>query len=118
MSSLGPVSFGAREELAFLGREFETARNYSEKVAVKIDKEVEKFVKDAETRAKKILAKKKGLLEKIAKTLIKKETIEKEEFEELIGKRSAPVFVKKDNEKIVETLPKRGKSIRVKIRQV
>ena len=118
MSSLGPVSFGEREELAFLGREFETARNYSEKVAVKIDKEVEKFVKDAETRAKKILAKKKGLLEKIAKTLIKKETIEKEEFEELIGKRSAPTFIKKEGEKVVETLPKREKTIRVKIRQV
>ena len=118
MSALGPISFGEREELAFLGREFETARNYSEKVAEKIDKEVEKFVKNAENEARKVLAKKKNLLEKLAKTLIEKETIEREEFEELIGKRNAPVFVKKDNEKIVETLPKRGKSIRVKIRQV
>ncbi len=106
MSSLGPVSFGEREELAFLGREFETARNYSEKVAVKIDKEVEKFVKDAENQAKKILTKKKGLLEKIAQTLIKKETIEREEFEELIGiKKAEPL----------NPLPKREKSAKIKV---
>jgi len=118
MSALGPISFGEREELAFLGREFETARNYSEKVAEKIDKEVEKFVKNAENEARKVLAKKKNLLEKLAKTLIEKETIEREEFEELIGKRNAPTFIKKEGEKVVETLPKREKTIRVKIRQV
>ena len=115
MSSLGPVSFGEREELAFLGREFETARNYSEKMATKIDKEVEKFVKNAENEAKKILTKKKNLLEKLAKTLIEKETIEREEFEELIG-RHPPTAQKKTEP--LKPLPKKGKSIRVKIRQV
>jgi cell division protease FtsH len=85
MSSLGPVSFGDKDELVFLGREITEQRNYSEKVATQIDKEVAKFIKEAENRAKRILSKKKGLLEKIAKTLIEKETIEKEEFEELIG---------------------------------
>jgi len=112
MSSLGPISFGEREELAFLGREFETARNYSEKVAAKIDKEVEKFIKDAEIQAKKILTKKKGLLEKIAKTLIKKETIEKEEFEELIG-RHPPTTLKKAEPLV--SLPKREKSAKIKV---
>jgi len=101
MSSLGPISFGEREELAFLGREFETGRNYSEKVATQIDKEVAKFIKDAETQAKKILTKKKNLLEKIAQTLIEKETIEREEFEKLIGKKEI----------------EKGKSIKVKIKR-
>ena len=109
MSSLGPISFGKREELVFLGAEFGEQKNYSEKVAAQIDKEVAKFVKNAENQAKKILTKKKGLLEKIAQTLIKKETIERKEFEELIGIKKA---------KASEPLPKRGKSIRVKIRQV
>ena len=84
MSGLGPISFGGKEELVFLGREFGEQRNYSEKVAARIDKEVEKFIKDAENTARKILTKKKMLLEKIAKTLIEKETIEREEFERLI----------------------------------
>jgi len=113
MSSLGPVSFGEREELRFLG-EISEQRNYSEKVAAKIDKEVEKFVRDAENQAKKILMKKRSLLEKIAKTLIEKETIEKEEFEEIIGKR-IPSTVSKE---ITEFLPRKGKTIRVKIRRV
>ncbi len=79
---------------------------------------MEKFIKDAESQAKKLLTKRKILLEKLAKTLIKKETIEREEFEELIGKRSTPTFVKKEGEEIIATLPKKGKSIKVKIRRV
>ena len=101
MSSLGPISFGEREELAFLGREFETSRNYSEKVATKIDREVEKFIKAAENQAKKVLTQKKNLLEKIAKTLIEKETIEREEFEKLIGKRGV------EKEKLIKVKIKR-----------
>jgi len=84
MSSLGPISFGEKEELVFLGKEISEQRNYSEKVAAKIDKEIAKFIKNAESTAQKLLSKNKKLLEKIAKTLIKKETIEREEFENLI----------------------------------
>ncbi|MBU4204853.1 ATP-dependent zinc metalloprotease FtsH [Patescibacteria group bacterium] len=84
MSSLGPISFGEKEELVFLGKEISEQRNYSEKVAALIDKEVEKFIKNAEKEATNILNKKKKLLNKIARTLIKKETIEREEFEKLI----------------------------------
>jgi len=126
MSSLGPISFGEREELAFLGKEFETGRNYSEKVATQIDKEVAKFIKNAETQAKKILTQKKNLLEKIAKTLIEKETIEKKEFEELMGKKEiekikpiAKTLLKKDYNPPT-TLPQRRapRSIKVKIKSV
>jgi len=90
MSALGPISFGEKEELVFLGKEISEQRNYSEKIAFKIDKEVEKFIKNAEKEALKILSKKKALLEKIAQVLITKETIEREEFERLIraGKTS------------------------------
>ncbi|MFH1714059.1 MAG: AAA family ATPase [Candidatus Nealsonbacteria bacterium] len=112
MSSLGPISFGQREELLFLGKEFGEERNYSEKVAAKIDEEVEKFIKDSEQEAKRILIKKKSLLEKIARTLVQKETIEKEEFEELIGQKSERQI------KTPLTSPKKGRSIKVKIRQV
>ena len=84
MSSLGPISFGEKEELVFLGKEISEQRNYSEKIAAKIDKEIAKFIKDAESTAKKLLSRNKKLLEKIAKTLIKKETIERKEFESLV----------------------------------
>ncbi len=84
MSSLGPISFGEKEELVFLGKEISEQRNYSEKVAALIDEEVEKFIKNAEKQATDILNKRKKLLTKIAKTLIEKETIEREEFEKII----------------------------------
>ncbi len=100
MSALGPIAFGEKEELIFLGREVGEYRNYSEKVAALIDKEVEKFVKNAENTARKILTKKKNLLEKVAKKLIEKETIEKEEFESLIKEKEGPIYPtrKKSNE--------------------
>jgi len=84
MSSLGPISFGEKEELVFLGKEISEQRNYSEKVAALIDEEVEKFIRNAEKQTNDILNKKKKLLTKIAKTLIEKETIEREDFEKLI----------------------------------
>jgi cell division protease FtsH len=84
MSRLGPITFGRKESLVFLGKEINEERNFSEEIAEKIDKEVERFIRDAEKKAEKILREKKGLLEKIAKVLIQKETIERKEFEELI----------------------------------
>jgi len=84
MSSLGPIVFGEKEELIFLGREISEQRNYSEEIAGKIDREVEKFVKNAQKKALSILSKEKAMLDKIARTLVAKETIEREEFEELI----------------------------------
>jgi len=83
MSSLGPIVFGRKESLAFLGYE-EYWRDYSEKIAAKIDKEIETIIKNEEKRATEILKKKMGLLKKVAKILIEKETIEKEEFERII----------------------------------
>jgi len=85
MSSLGPIVFGDRNRESFLDYETES-RNYSEGVAQQIDKEVEKLILNGEKEAEKVLKDEKDLLKKIAETLIKKETIEKEEFEELIGK--------------------------------
>jgi len=85
--SLGPVTFGKREELIFLGREIHEDRNYSEKMAAQIDEEINKIIKRAYKRAEEVLKKNKALLKKIAQVLIKKETIEREEFEALIGKQ-------------------------------
>ncbi|MEA3452753.1 MAG: ATP-dependent zinc metalloprotease FtsH [Patescibacteria group bacterium] len=82
---LGPIVFGEKNELMFLGKEFNEEKNYSEKIAEKIDQEVEKIIKDGKKQAMKILKTKKRFLEKIAKRLIEKETIEKEELERLIG---------------------------------
>ena len=95
MSSLGPISFGDNEGMVFLGKEISEQRNYSESVAEKIDKEIESLIRGAEKRAADIVARRKGLLEKIAKTLIEKETIEREEFEKIMGNSLKPKNNKK-----------------------
>ncbi len=82
--SLGPQTFGKTEELIFLGREIATEKNYSEDTAKKIDGEVEKFIERAHKTAQKILRKHKNALEKVAKTLMEKETLEQEDFYALL----------------------------------
>lgn len=84
MSSLGPISFGEKEELVFLGKEISEQRNYSEKIAERIDEEVDVIIKGAQKQAQVILLKHRNLLDKVGKDLIEKETIEREEFEKLI----------------------------------
>lgn len=86
MSSLGPISFGSHGDVVFLGKEIGEKKQYSEKTAAKIDEEIASIIKGAEQKAKRILNDNKVLLEKITKILIEKETIEKEEFEELVKK--------------------------------
>jgi len=77
---LGPRTFGERQELIFLGREIAEQKDYSEKLAQMIDEEVSRFINLCYTKAKKIIKNKKGYLEKIAKKLLEKETLERESF--------------------------------------
>jgi len=85
-TKLGPVTFGDREEMVFLGKELAENRNYSEEVAYSIDQEVTKFIKDAHKKAKSVLTKQKNKLKQIADELIKKEVLEKREFDKLMAK--------------------------------
>lgn len=78
--SLGPQTFGNTEELIFLGREITTEKNYSEKVAAEIDKEVRGLISRAYGAAEHILRSRKNVLKKIAETLIEKETLEQDDF--------------------------------------
>lgn len=81
---LGPVTYGKRDELVFLGREIAEGRHYSEKVAANIDEEVSKFIEGAYQNAKNILTERRKKLDEIASELVKKETIEKDEFEKIV----------------------------------
>ena len=91
---LGPITYGKTEELVFLGREIATEKNYSEKVAAEIDKEVKVFIDKAFQAAKQIISSRKQVLKAIADKLIKKETLEQEEFANLIkGFKLKPVGI-------------------------
>jgi cell division protease FtsH len=84
MSELGTRTFGDKDELIFLGREIHEARDYSEKTAEAIDTEVNNIITRARAVACGIIEKERAKLDLIAKTLLEKETIEKEEFEQLM----------------------------------
>jgi len=82
---IGPVSLGEKSDLIFLGRELGMEKLYSEETAREIDVEISKIMNDANKKAKEVLTKHKEALEKIARTLIEKETIERDEFEKIIS---------------------------------
>ncbi len=82
---LGPAVFGERKELVFLGKEIGEEKNYSEEIARLIDREVRKIIDTSLKRAKAIILKRRAKLEAVAKRLIEKETIEREEFEMLMA---------------------------------
>ncbi len=82
---LGPLTFGDREEMVFLGREIAEQRNYSEEVAEEIDQEVHRIIEEAYTRARSILTTYRQKLQEVAQRLIEIETIEREEFEAMMA---------------------------------
>ena len=80
---LGPMVYGQKEELIFLGREISEQRDYSEAVAEKIDKEVRSLVHDAHLQAREILKQYRDKLESVAQRLLEVETISRDEFERI-----------------------------------
>jgi cell division protease FtsH len=81
--SLGPMVYGQKEELIFLGREISEQRDYSEAIAEKIDAEVRKLVGDAYEQAKQLIVQYRDKLDAVAQHLMEFETINREEFEEI-----------------------------------
>jgi cell division protease FtsH len=78
-------TFGRREELVFLGREISEQRNYSERVALEIDREVRTIIQKAYDVAKSILVENKPKLVQIAERLIVEESLEGERLEKLFN---------------------------------
>jgi cell division protease FtsH len=82
--AIGPVTFGEGGESVFLGREITNERHSSESVLAQIDKEVSLFLNNALELAKKVVTTRRKVLDAIAEELLKKETLEQEEFNAII----------------------------------
>jgi cell division protease FtsH len=85
---LGPRVFGHDHGQPFLGREFSSEPDYSDEIAREIDDEVRRIIEAAHVQATEILSSKRPALEKLSEVLIKRETIEKEQFEGLLAGQS------------------------------
>jgi len=105
---LGPMTFGQKEELVFLGKEIGEQRDYSEAVAREIDEEVRRIVHTAYARAKQVLTEHRHQLDAVAQRLIEVETLEAEEFVAVIEGRSVPEEPTSGGTPTPETSTRRG----------
>jgi len=90
---LGPRVFGHEHSQPFLGREFSAEPDYSDEIAREIDDEIRRIVESAHVQAKSILTEHRTALAKLSEILVKRETIEREQFEALLdGRTEEEVF--------------------------
>jgi cell division protease FtsH len=82
-SDLGPMVYGQKEEMIFLGREISEQRDYSEAVAEKIDKEVRELVEAAYARTRQLLTQYRDRLDAVATKLLEVETLSRDDFEKI-----------------------------------
>jgi len=87
---LGPVVLGTRHGNPFLGRDWNEERNYSETVAVEIDKEVRAIIEDCYERSRQILTDNRAKMDEIVGVLLEKESLERDEFIALMEGAKAP----------------------------
>jgi cell division protease FtsH len=103
---LGPRVFGHDHGQPFLGREFSSEPDYSDEIAREIDDEIRRIVEVAHQRAKDVLSENREALDRISQLLVKRETIEKAQFEALLeGRSEEEVFGAEDAEQPPATPP-------------
>ena len=87
MSSLGPINFGPTRDVTEWGKTYYEQNVLSQEVMNSIDAEVKKIIMTAYNRAIEIVKSKKKLMDRVADVLIKKESIDQDEFEKIVGKK-------------------------------
>ena len=85
MSSLGPIQYERQTGSVFLGRDYMAEKNFSDQIALEIDKEVRKIFDECYERAKQVLTENKDLVALIANHLMEIETLTKEDIYELVN---------------------------------
>src|SRR6266849_2744305 len=85
MSSLGPITYGKKEEQIFLGREIAQHQDYSEDTAIKIDQEVGRLISDQYARARQIIVENKDALVRLAEALLERESLDSIQIRRLIA---------------------------------
>jgi cell division protease FtsH len=106
--SMGPLTFGKKEEQIFLGREIAQHQDYSEDTALKIDHEVKRFVTEAFNRANEILLQHKPRLTEMADALLQRETLDAEQVRRIVAGEALdePVPAAPTTPQVAPTAPK------------
>jgi len=106
---MGPMSYGAKEEEIFLGREIQKHRDYSEKTAIEIDEEIRSIINHGMNRAEKILMDNIDIL--LSKELLEREILDSEEIEKIIKGEELPPILADESKKKDEELPEHVKAM-------
>lgn len=94
---MGPLTYGAKEEELFLGREITKHRDYSEETGKMIDEEVKRVITTAEKRAADILSNNIDKLHALSNVLLEREILDSEEIDKVLRGEQLPAIVKNGN---------------------
>ncbi|TZE81583.1 ATP-dependent metallopeptidase FtsH/Yme1/Tma family protein [Calorimonas adulescens] len=83
--NLGPMVYGSEKDEVFIGKDFGRQRNYSEEVAASIDREIRRIIEECYKKAETLLKDNINKLHSVARALIEREKLNKDEFEELFA---------------------------------
>ena len=108
MSSVGPIYYGGEHEV-FLGRDYGSSHNYSDKTAAEIDDQIRKFVEDGHQLALKLLSENRKYMDTLVRVLLEKETVFAEEFEMIMNGASSDEVMKVIDDRTYRNFGKKDK---------
>jgi cell division protease FtsH len=114
MSDLGPMQYEQKTEGVFLGRDYNKTRNFSDQVALEIDRETRKIIEDCYEKAKKIIKANSDLVNLLSEALMKYETLTKEQIEEIVKTGKIPDLKNETVELTLEELKNIAKDKEIK----
>ncbi len=119
MSDLGPMQYEEQEGSVFLGRDYGKTKNFSDQVALEIDRETRKIIEECYEKAKEIIENNKALITLLSDALMKYETLTKEQIEYIVEHGDIDFKVDEDNDKkekveSLESLKEKAKELKIK----
>ena len=90
MSELGPMQYEEREKNVFLGRDYAKSKDFSDQVALEIDRATRKIIDSCYEKAKKIVSENEGLISLLSDALMKYETLNKEQIDYIVETGTIP----------------------------
>ena len=117
MSDLGPMQYEEQQGSVFLGRDYGKTKNFSDQVALEIDRETRKIIEECYKKAKEIIADNKALISLLSDALMKYETITKEQIEYIVKNGSIDFEVNEENkveDPSLENLKEQAKDLKIK----
>ncbi len=114
MSDLGPMQYEEQQGSVFLGRDYGKSKNFSDQVALEIDRETRKIIEECYENAKKIIGKNEDLIMLLSEALMKYETLTKEQIEYIVENGNINFDVSEAEEESMDDLKAKAKELKIK----